>query len=74
MPSPPILASEKPLKLCPEVYLGSIEALKASAIEISWVENIYSTENLLHCTATSTQKKKKGDIAGFTLFPSGINL
>jgi hypothetical protein len=73
VPSPPILASEKPPKLHPQVHLSFIEALKAPAIEISQAENICSTENLLHYTATSTQKKN-GDIAGFTRFPSGINL
>jgi len=60
VPFPQVLVSEKPPKLCLDVYLGPIETLKAPGIEISEAENIHFTENLLHCTATSTPKNENG--------------
>jgi hypothetical protein len=51
-------ASEMPLKLYPEVHLGHVETLNAPGIEISKAEKIIFTENLLHCTATATQKNE----------------
>ena len=62
---PHVSASEKPHKLCLNVYLGSVETLKAPVIEISWAENIYFTKNLLHCTATSTPKNENWRLGNF---------
>ena len=51
-PSSQVWASEKPPKLCLQVYLHSIKPLKAQVIEISNAENVIFNKNLLHCTAT----------------------
>ena len=74
IPSSQVWASEKPPKLCLEVYLHSIKPLKAQVIEISSAENVIFKKNLLHCTATPPQIMKMWVYKPFTLFPSRLYL
>ena len=60
-----VWASEKPPKLCLEVYLHSIKPLKAQVIEISNSENVIFNKNLLHCTATPTQNNENVSLQTF---------
>ena len=64
-PSSQVWASEKPPKLCLEVYLHSIKPLKAQVIEISNAENVIFNKNLLHCTATPTQNNENVSLQTF---------
>jgi len=65
VPSPQVLASGKPPKLCQEVHLHSIRPLKAQVIEISKAEKVFFTKNLLHCTATTTPKNENVSLHSF---------